>query len=66
MSLKDTMITLIMMTSLIGMAVFIFNLPVGVDTKTFGALAFGAIAVFGMISIGMVVLDALHSRRKDK
>ncbi|CTQ76648.1 hypothetical protein [Roseibium alexandrii] len=62
MKLNDIIITLIMFLALLGMAVFLFNIPIGIDTRTFGAWTFGAILVFGIINIAMVVIDSIKRK----
>lgn len=62
MKLKDIFITLIMFLALFGMAVFLFNLPIGIDTRTFGAWTFGAILLFGVINIAMVIIDSIKRK----
>jgi len=63
MNIRDTITTLIMLLALAGMSVLLFNIPVGIETKKFGAIVFGAILVFGIINIGFVVLDRLQNRQ---
>lgn len=60
MKLKDLTIALMMAFALLGMAVLLFNVPVGIDTKTFGAWTFGAILVFGIINIILVLIDSFQ------
>lgn len=60
MKLKDLSITLMMVLALVGMSVFLFNVPVGVETKTFGAWTFGAILIFGIINIILVLIDSFQ------
>ncbi len=62
MKLNDIIMTLIMFLALIGMGVFLFNIPTGVNTKTFGAWTFGAILLFGVINITMVIIDSIKRK----
>ncbi|WP_421982174.1 hypothetical protein [Roseibium sp.] len=62
MKLKDVFITLIMLLALAGMGVFLFNIPIGMDTRTFGAWTFSAILLFGIINILMVIIDSIKRK----
>lgn len=62
MSLKDTIIPIIMLAALFGLAVMTFNFPVGIHPKAFGAWVFGAILLFGCLNLVLVFFE---SRRRD-
>lgn len=65
MSLKDTIIPLIMLAALFGLAVMTFNFPVGMHPKAFGAFVFGAILLFGCLNLVLVFFET-RSRNSDK
>ncbi len=44
------------------MIVMAFNLPVGIGTKQLGLLVFGAILVFEVLNLGLIVLESLKKR----
>ncbi len=62
MKLKDTIFPVIMLLALFGMIVVAFNLPVGMGTKQLGVLVFGAILVFGVFNLALVVLDSVKKK----
>ncbi|MEP3428261.1 MAG: hypothetical protein ABJN98_06250 [Roseibium sp.] len=66
MAFRDMLVTAIMLAALFGMAVLLFNIPVGIDTKTFGAWVFGAILIFGIVNIILVVADGLKNKNNTK
>ncbi|MEP3045740.1 MAG: hypothetical protein ABJL55_12255 [Roseibium sp.] len=66
MKLKDIAVSAIMLAALAGMGVMLFNIPVGIDTKTFGAWTFGAILIFGVINIALVIADGIRGRNDSK
>ncbi|MTH96939.1 hypothetical protein [Roseibium sp. RKSG952] len=48
---KDTLLAVVMIIALIAVVVLLFNINVGLDTRTFGLIAFGAILVFGVVNL---------------
>ena len=62
MNLKNSLATGILLTALIGMIVLLFNVPVGMDPKRFGGFVFGAILVFGVVNLVLVLLDGSQTK----
>ena len=54
---------LIMLTALFGMIVMMFDVPVGISPKRFGAFVFGAILVIVVLNLAYVLFE---NARKDK
>ncbi|WP_155197717.1 hypothetical protein [Roseibium hamelinense] len=40
-----------MLIALVGLFVLLFNVDIGLDTKTLGTYAFGTILVFGIVNV---------------
>lgn len=64
MSFKDSLVAGIFLAALVGMLVMLFNVPVGIDPKRFGAIVFGAILFFGAINLVLVLLDSINKNRE--
>ena len=62
MTKRDQITSAIMLIALAAMGVLVFNLPVGMSPRIFGAIAFGAILLFGALSILMTFIDVFHKR----
>ncbi|MES0809775.1 hypothetical protein ABLO27_09860 [Roseibium sp. SCPC15] len=66
MNFRGSIVSVIMLAALLGLAVLMFNVPVGVEPKTFGAWAFGAILVFGVVNLFLVLLDSRRDQNDKK
>jgi hypothetical protein len=64
MNLKDTIIPIIMLAALLGLAVMTFNFPVGIHPKAFGAWVFGAILLFGCLNLVLAFFESRQGRDK--
>ncbi|MCV0426714.1 MAG: hypothetical protein K5905_14690 [Roseibium sp.] len=66
MNIRGSIISVIMLAALLGLAVLMFNVPIGIEPKTFGALAFGAILVFGVVNLFLVFMDSQNDQKNKK
>lgn len=62
MNVKNSLAAGIFLAALIGMIVLLFNVPVGMDPKRFGGLVFGAILVFGVVNLVLVLLEGRQTK----
>jgi hypothetical protein len=63
MKFQNSVMPLIMLTALFGMIVMMFDVPVGISPKRFGAFVFGAILVIVVLNLAYVLFE---NARKDK
>ncbi|CTQ72829.1 MULTISPECIES: hypothetical protein [Roseibium] len=63
MKFQNTVMPLIMLTALFGMIVMMFDVPVGMSPKRFGAYVFGAILVIVVLNLAMVLFDNARHKK---
>jgi len=60
------MIVIILAVALVSIPVLMFNVPIGISTKTYGAIAFGLILLFGALNLFFAWRDSIRSRSDRK
>lgn len=66
MSTRDMMIVGILAVALFSITVVVFSAPIGISTKTYGAIAFGLILLFGALNLFFAWREKVRSKSNQR